>query len=566
MERARRLRPDHGLDVLALVLAVLVCAPLLRSGYVLSYDMVWVPELSIGRLDVWGLGSALPRAVPSDALVALAGLLAPQALVQKVVLVGSLALAGAGASRATAGLPVAGRLAAVTFAVWNPFVAERLALGSWPVVVAYAGALWLVAGLLHDRRLPTVLGLAAAALSPATGAMGLLVVLAAGRDLATRLRLVVLGLALNAPWIVTGVLHGSDAVVDPGSVRLFDAQPELGLGRLGAVLSLGGIWNTEVVPVSRTLFSSAVLVVALWAVMTLGLVAWHRRGARGLVPLASLGATGVVVALAGSVAPGLVGDLVAHVPGAGLLRDGTRWLLLLAPLQVLALAHGVAWLADRCRTVGSRRLVAAGLALVPLAALPDLAWGVGGQLRVSDYPQDWYEARDRVAELPGGGDVLVLPFSSYRQPTWNHDRPVLDPLGRFLDRDTVVNDELFVSGRRIAGEDPRAAEVAEVLATDWTGDDLARLGIGAVVVSSTAPGAADLPYAQLATLQRRGGGDVKVYAVEGAQVRAVPATWRIAVPAAWLVAAAALVLALRGRGVRPAGAGTRRAAGDAARS
>lgn len=566
MRNVRRLPADRWPDVAAVVLSLLVLAPLLRRGYVLSYDMVWVPDLELGRRDVWGLGSALPRAVPSDALVALAGSVLPQWVVQRLVLLGALVAAGTGASRLCASLPLAGRLVAVTLVIWNPFVAERLALGSWPVLVAYAGTFWLLAGLLGRRRVPAVLGLAATALSPATGVMGLLVVLACARGVTGRLRWLALGLALNAPWLVTGLLRGSDAVVDPLSVRLFDAQPELGLGRLGAVLSLGGIWNTEVVPVSRTLFSSAVFVVALWLLVLVGLWAWRRAGGRGLVPLLELGVVGVLVALAGSIAPDALGWVVAHVPGAGLLRDGTRWLLLLAPVLVVGGAHGATWLVDRCRTAGARRLVAAGLVLVPVAALPDLAWGVGGQLKVSHYPQDWAEARERVTQSGTEGDVLVLPFSAYRQPSWNHDRPVLDPLGRFLDRDTVVSDDLYVSGRRIAGEDPRAAEVREVLDGDWTADDLAALGIGVVVVDGSAPGSADLPFGQLASLRRLGGGEVKVYAVDGAATPSVPTSWRVLVPLAWVTALGALVLALAGPALRPAGGGTRPVAGGAARS
>ncbi len=566
MRDVRRRPADRWPDVAAVVLSLLVLAPLLRPGYVLSYDMVWVPQLELGRRDVWGLGSALPRAVPSDALVALAGSVLPQWVVQRVVLLGALVAAGTGAARLTAALPLPGRLVAVTLAVWNPFVAERLALGSWPVLVAYAGTFWLLVGLRGSRRVPAVLGLAATAISPATGVMGLLVVAACARGVAGRVRWLALGLALNAPWLVTGLLRGSDAVVDPLSVRLFDAQPELGLGRLGAVLSLGGIWNTEVVPVSRTLFSSAVLVVALWLLVLLGLWAWRRAGGDALAPLLGLGLVAVVVALAGSVAPDALGWLVANVPGAGLLRDGTRWLLLLAPVLVVAAAHGAAWLVDRCRTVGARRLATAGLVLVPIAALPDLAWGVGGQLKVSHYPQDWAEARDRVTQSGTAGDVLVLPFSAYRQPSWNHDRPVLDPLGRFLDRDTVVSDDLYVSGRRIAGEDPRAAEVGEVLDGDWTAKDLAALGIGVVVVDGSAAGSADLPFERLASLRRLGGGDVKVYAVDGAVPARVPASWRVLVPLAWLTALGALVLALAGPSLRRAAGGTPRAAGDAARS
>src|SRR4029453_11632920 len=55
--------------VWAVALAVLMLGPALGPGYLLSYDMVWVPDLAL-RSDFLGLGSALPRAVPSDAVVA----------------------------------------------------------------------------------------------------------------------------------------------------------------------------------------------------------------------------------------------------------------------------------------------------------------------------------------------------------------------------------------------------------------------------------------------------------------------------------------------------------------
>ena len=47
--------------VWALTLAGLMLGPALGPGFVLSYDMVWVPDLSL-RPDALGLGSGLPRA------------------------------------------------------------------------------------------------------------------------------------------------------------------------------------------------------------------------------------------------------------------------------------------------------------------------------------------------------------------------------------------------------------------------------------------------------------------------------------------------------------------------
>ena len=144
----------------ALVLAVLVLGPALGAGYLLTYDMVWVPDLAL-RPDFLGAGTALPRAVPSDAVVAVLDEVVPGMLLQKVVLLGALVLGGLGA--ATLGdrsLPA--RLAATSVYVWSPFVVERLWIGHWPLLLCWAVLPWLVregARLRTDPRVGAVLPL-----------------------------------------------------------------------------------------------------------------------------------------------------------------------------------------------------------------------------------------------------------------------------------------------------------------------------------------------------------------------------------------------------------------------
>ena len=128
--------------VWSLALALLMLGPALGRGYVLSYDMVWVPDLSL-RSSFLGLGSGLPRAVPSDAVVAVLDEIVPGMLLQKLVLLGVLVAAGAGVVRLTERSVVA-QLVAVTAYVWNPFVAERLVIGHWPVLVGYAVLPWVL--------------------------------------------------------------------------------------------------------------------------------------------------------------------------------------------------------------------------------------------------------------------------------------------------------------------------------------------------------------------------------------------------------------------------------------
>ncbi|MCW2769935.1 MAG: hypothetical protein JWR27_1368 [Aeromicrobium sp.] len=531
-------------------LAIVIGAPWLRGGYLLSYDMVWVPRLDLDRPEVWGLGTGLPRAVPSDAVVGLLGAALPAVLVQRLVLLIALFVLGLGMARLLRHRSVAAQLAAATMGIWNPYVAERLVLGQWPVLVALAGLPWLVRAFVEDdapRWSIAVLALAATALSPATGVMGVVMgVAAAWRHGAVRLLL--LAALVNGPWIVSGLHHVDIARTDPAAAALFDLQGEGSLGKLGSALTLGGVWNTDVVPTSRTLLTAAVLAVLLGAVMIVGLVAMWFDDRRLLSALAVPGGVGLVVALGGWLAPDLVARVVEDVPAGGIVRDGTRWLALLVPLEAVALGVGACAVARRLRHTSWASALPVLAIVLPLAALPDLAFGVGARVEPTTYPTSWAAARETIEKSSVPGDILVLPFTAYRRPTWNDDTPVLDPAGRYFDRTTVTNDALDVSGRTIAGEDPRAARIGRDLAGD---DDvlarLARRGIGIVVVETDALDAERFLRRLRGARELQVAGDgLRVFAIPDAQAQPVDAGDRRIMIATWSVAGLTLLLALAG--------------------
>lgn len=458
----------------ALALSLLLLGPALGWGYVLTYDMVWVPQLDL-RSDTLGLGTALPRAVPSDAVVAVLDGVVPAVLLQKLLLVGALVGAGTGAAALVAERSVAARMVAVTIAVWNPFVVERLLIGHWPLLVGYAVLPWLAVALRgtgpHSRlptRVPLLLLLGS--LSASAGLATAVVALATGlRRGDPRRTLVLLGwlLVANAPWVVAGLVQPSSATSDPVGAELFATAGEGLLPGPLAALSLGGIWNADVVPTSRTGWAGVVLTTLLVVAAGAGVARLARGRARvtGLAGLVACWVVGYGLAVLSWTAPGALGWLAGNVPGGGLLRDGSRLLGLTVPLVVVLVAVAVDGLLERLPDRTSRVLVGGVLALVPVSLMPDAVWGVAGRLDAVSYPAAYDDARDAVSGAPPG-DAVSLPFVSYRAPVWNGGRRVLDPLGRYPDRPVVVNDELVVSGTRIAGEDPRAGEVRAALDAD----------------------------------------------------------------------------------------------------
>jgi hypothetical protein len=537
----------------ALALALLALGPALGSGFVLVRDMVWVPDLSLTG-DALGLGSGLPRAVPSDAVVAVLDELVPGMVLQKLVLVLALSAGGVGAAWLVgrdAALVV--RLVAVTVYGWNALVAERLLMGAWPVLVGYAVLPWLLLWARRWRaegRLPrpllvlVPLGCLSASAGLATAVA--LLAGAAGRG-RTRAALLLL-LAGNAPWLVAGLLHAGSATSDAAAAEVFALRGEGSVPGPLAALTLGGIWNTTVQPDSRTGALGWVALAALVGLAALGARTWWwRTPDRERTALVVCWAVGWGTAVLTWLAPGLVGWAAAHVPGAGVVRDGARALVLCAPLFAVLVAEGVRTLARQAPAERvARGALALGAVLLPVALLPDLALGVGHRLEPSHYPGDYGEARAAVRHVDG--DVLVLPLSSYRAPAWNHHHLVLDPVGRYLGRDYVASDVLVVDGTPLSGEDPRVTDAARALAEGTPqrrAGALAALGIGALVTDPTAPGDPPPEVAGEPALPAPESADgLRVVALDRVRERPVPAGWRVAMTAAWLAFLAPPVLAL----------------------
>ncbi|MGZ8742993.1 MAG: hypothetical protein ACXWXO_08730 [Nocardioides sp.] len=485
-------------------LALLVTGPVLVSrGFALVGDMVFVPEQP--WKGAWlGLDGSVPRAVPSDALVSLATQVVPGDILQKLVLVALLAGAGIGILRMTDDVRPLARAAACTLYVWNPFVYERLAIGHWALLCGYAALPWVVvvARRLRDGdpgALPLlVLPVAVAAWTSPTG--GLLVSLTVLAVLlgGARPRALVGGLlvcvVLNLPWLLPGVMNAADQLTaDPFGVRAFAARADTPWGTFGSLLSFGGMWKESVDPPARDALLLSGIGLALTGCGVVGLWLGRRRDPRTTASLGVLGLLGLVLAWLPTQGPGadLVEWMVSEVPGAGILRDSQKWVALFA----LATCWGLARTADEVltRVPANGVLLVAALVVLPVLAMPALAWGLLGTLQPVRYPSEWDTVRAAMTEWDTGRTV-VLPFGIYRRFEWNDDRALLDPAPRYFPGQVVTDDSLEVDDGTVAGESRTAARIAAAV------DDPAALArvlreeeIRWLLLEKGTPGAEDVP-------------------------------------------------------------------------
>jgi hypothetical protein len=471
---------------LGLCLGLLALGPGLWPGYLLSYDLVFVPRPQFNSA-VLGTGGTLPRAVPSDAVMAALARIAPADVVQKVVLLSIFVLACAGAARLirraasrdglAAGGGLAAQLAAGALYAWNPFVAERLIIGQWATLLGYAGLPWVLDAVSRPaaRLGPRTLRLAVTLLPAAVGgfaamSISALVALPAAIFQPPRPRgssisrgtwlAVVVGIlgVLSLPWLVPALSRS--VPTNAAGVAAFAARADTPFGTLGSLVMLGGGWNAQTVPAGYG-GAVSVLWLGLAAVALAGFVSLGRTRWAGLTIAA---AAGLVIAMLGAVGAGqdLLRTLIDWWPGFAVLRDGQQFI---APLA-LAEALGLGLVVDRVLGASrppllreGRLAIAAALIAAPVLLLPGLAWGAAGRLRPVEYPADWLAARQLINADPDPGDALLLPWASYRRFSWNHDEAVLDPWPRLLQRDVTWNDGVRVGSIQLPPEDPGAVTV-----------------------------------------------------------------------------------------------------------
>jgi hypothetical protein len=457
-----------------LLLGLLALGPALGRGFVLSYDMVFVPAPPFSSA-LLGLSGGPARPVPSDAVVAVAARVLPAELLQKLILLAIFVLACSGAAalladcwqaRRGTGPPLLASLAAAVFYGWNPYLAERLVMGQWALLLGYAGLPWVLRALCSGPLRIGRARLALAVLPAAVGGFGGMVItglaaapsaLARGGDRSERARRLGVAAAgcvlLSLPWIIPSLIEPVRA--DPSAASVFAARADTAFGSLGSLALLSGIWNAQAVPVGYGGVSAV-----CWLLVVAAAGAGYLLRARSMRLCPGLGVAGLIglaVAALGVTAPGraLLADLISAWAGFAVLRDGQQYIAALALAEAIGLGAAVAW-AVRDTRVAAAPVLGVLAVLAPVLLLPGMAWGSTGRLHAVQYPADWTTARQLIDSDRQPGTVLLLPWAQYRRYPWNGGEAVFDPWSRLLSRDVIYNDALTV-GRQTVGQESAAS-------------------------------------------------------------------------------------------------------------
>jgi hypothetical protein len=255
---------------------------------------------------------------------------------------------------------------------------------------------------------------------------------------------------------------------------------------------LGGIWNAQVVPKGYGGALSTIWLLIVLAVLATFII----RGRQPALIVAA--AAGFLVACAGIAAPGraLLRTWENGVPAIAILRDAQQFVAPLALAEAIGAGLLVSWAMKAEKKDASAVIYGIAGILAPAILLPGLFWGAAGRLRPATYPAAWLAAAETINASPLPGNVLVLPWATYRAPAWNHGHTMLDPWSRLTNRPVIWNDGTQVGDIPMAPDDPRARALDTLL--QGTGPLTAALrqhNIGFVIVD--ARGAGTNPAARL---------------------------------------------------------------------
>lgn len=449
---------------------LLILLPLLLPGFVLTLDMVFVPD------------PAMPTELSSSYIFYLFvyafSHILPADFVQKLILVAIVLGSALGAYKLTAHIfknNIAAYFAGV-FYVLNPFVYARFMTGQFAVLLGYALLPFFVLLLLRLIKKPDLkngiwLGLLAALISVVSiHSTGLVAVLAfailasalwqirAKKDQLLKIvKSVLLAFAIwlvaSSYWLVP-LLFGKNSTAS--NISSFSSQDYAAFAVTGGswaesllnILRLQGFWAE-----SYGMFSLPQHFTPAWGIFALLLLILVGYGAVKLWQSKRwlCAALLAVLLIAILFASGVLNNLW----GASLLagyREPHKFVGLIALVYAIFAASALVKLKSK--------IVIYGSFLLPILITPCMLWGFWGQLKPVAYPADWYSANETAKESRGA--ILFLPWHQYMLISFA-GRTIENPAQKFFDAKVISSDDPEFNGVKSLIQNTDSERAAEFI-------------------------------------------------------------------------------------------------------
>lgn len=467
-------------------LVLLIMLPLLLPGFILTLDMVFVPNMPFpdGLGNTWVLEFSLW----------LINLIIPADLIQKVVLLTILILSGAGMHRLVLSTATGeqeylkwGAYFAGIFYMINPFTYSRFMAGQWLVLLGYALLPFFVHSLINLMMKPSkssavrtaFWATAIAFVSIHTAGMLMIVMLVALGIMAwkywgsSRLKKllkwstvsVVIALAINSFWLLPTMIGQTEIAksvdtFDSSHHQAFATDSSGPFGTIGNVIRLQGFWveprGFYVLPQDQMPLWGLISISA-WVLVGVGMVtAWRKQRFMALF-------FGII---------GLIAILLAATPLSSWLgpilngyREPHKFVALLALSYAYFGALGTVgvglWATKRWGELGTNISLAVIL-IIPFLFTSVMLWGFGGQLKPRHYPEGWNQVNQQLEQADTTGRGLFLPWHQYMSFGFS-ERIIANPAEKFFSPPLIISDDPELEGISPAYPDDEKRQIEQAL-------------------------------------------------------------------------------------------------------
>jgi len=488
-------------------LTLLIMAPLLAQGYILTLDMIFVPH------------PPLPSELSSSYLFRVAlhflSFIIPSDILQKIMLCSIIFFGGLGfhlliehiKPKEQSTLWSHAAYVAGLLYVINPFTYARFMAGHYSVLLGYALLPWLLRSFLRFIHNPTprsstpvILWMTIISIVSihTAGIVMLLIIVALlvtiWRHSAQRSYLVNLGksslyivvslLVMSSYWLIT-TLAGHGPIADAShNIEATQSGAFATTGGLLNILQLHGFWAESTsffVHTTQPLPLSGLWQLALFGLVITGIIqAWRHHQAIAITLLVS-STLAIILAL------GIFQDTLTNfLPIFGGYREPHKFVMILALSNAYFAAWGAYFIIKKLQKYRTARAGALTiLMLLPLLITPTMIWGFYGQLRPVDYPRDWYTIESRLSQQKNDGKVLFLPWHLYMRFGFAHNRVIATPADTFFtSKQVITSDNPELGTTAPLSPNPLKQTISELLKKRAINTEkLGKQGIGYILIA-----------------------------------------------------------------------------------
>lgn len=438
-----------------LFLALTILWPLLKPGFILTLDMFF-PFYGSFSDRIFGLEQFSPpyidTQIPIIAIVELLKLIMPLWLIQKIILLTILLLAGITAYNA---FPFSSKLSktyAGTLYLFNPFVQSRLLSGQWKILGAYA--LIPLAFSTFTRFLDqpnkkslllSIITLLAVTMFSIHGFV--LCLMPIGIHIAfylfriksqlkenkkTLLYLFMWGILLlliNTYWWLPISSYKTTMLsqIDYADIQIFGAKSFSDWGINLEVASLYGFWRKTYIFVRDIIPFWFVFIIPILYLSINGII---QRKKTSQIPIGALGLTAIISFLL-SIGPHgitkpLFEFLFENINAFSGFRDSHKFTMLIALSYSILGAAGLQNISERISQKKTLVIFTASIIIVLLNSFT-LFNGIWNQLDSVNFPVEWRNAKKHILEQTPQQAVFIYPWHGYMKYKWNATQKVYSP-------------------------------------------------------------------------------------------------------------------------------------------